>query len=46
MLLYCDVAIGIYEVIDMHCSSLAVLCIGRNSCKCKYMYKQITVSYN
>jgi hypothetical protein len=34
VLLYCDVAIGIYEMIDKHCSSQCY--IGGNSCKCKY----------
>jgi hypothetical protein len=34
LLLYCDVAIGIYEVIDTHCSSQCY--VGGNSCECKY----------
>jgi hypothetical protein len=33
MPLYCDVAIGIYEVIDTHCLSNCY--VGGNSCKCK-----------
>jgi hypothetical protein len=32
VLLYCDVAIGVYEVIHTHCSSQCY--VGRNSCKC------------
>jgi hypothetical protein len=36
VLLYCDIAVGIYEVIDTHCSSQCY--IGGNGCRCKYVY--------
>jgi hypothetical protein len=35
--LYCDVTIGTYAVVDTHCSLQCY--VGRNSCKCKYLFE-------